>query len=346
MLIPRVSVMLLSALVVGCSADKTSATPGAQTGTGSGGGGGGVGGQSSSTASSSGGGGSTGNPKPEAIVTVSVTGDCNEAVVAECPNDYVLLGGGIEFPDWNERCEPDFAGEGRPREEVFVHSFSSYPADPAVRQGWSCRVDGRHPSCYAICGHKETLGISGFERPSVYDQGHKDCGNSGCQWQTAVTCPEGTTVIGGGLQSEVVWEIDSTEGLSLEDAEEVKVLGVFIEGNTFRCDLKSQDHWGDCYAMCVKDEELQGLGFRATTLTQSKSAACEKGERIVGGGLSFCPVGDCNDRIDYVQSRPDETSYLCELQIIPPGDDAELGKVPGAGEIKTPLCQAYCMTDK
>src|SRR5262245_7139711 len=81
-------------------------------------------------------GGSGGNNvSAEAFVTVHARSTCSQAVVAQCPADYTLVGGGIEFADAYSKCGPSLVAEPI-ASELFVHALSSYPLDPSAGNGW------------------------------------------------------------------------------------------------------------------------------------------------------------------------------------------------------------------
>jgi hypothetical protein len=241
---------------------------------------------------------------------------CSEPIVVSCPADYLVIGGGIDFPDKNGRCSA-----WDPVEEEFVeahrkfYGFSSYPEG----NGWYCRGESREVDCYAVCAHVETLGITSTTR--IFTYMYNGLGTS------SIRCSPGKSLIGGGYHSESFWELPKKK-------EEYKVLGHYHDGDEWRCDDQSRDHYGYCYGLCVSDTELAAVDILETPRFTSYTASCPEGYRVVGGGFAFCDDQSCSASLDEIEARPvlESDEFRCRV-----------GFKESSKGIEAPGCSAVCV---
>jgi hypothetical protein len=142
------------------------------------------------------------------------------------------------------------------------------------------------------------------------------------------------------LQSESLWELGPEPCCTIADAEEYKVLGIFVEGNGIRCHDKSQDHWSTCFALCVATEQLVRTSVTVVPLALGAESRCQAGQHLLGGGFAHCPTMDCSARLDMLQARPhaSDDAFLCAARVLP----KETVEDPASGVLRTPQCQAIC----
>jgi hypothetical protein len=247
-----------------------------------------------------------------AFVTVADRSDCSEPVVVACPTGYEIVGGGIHFAGKHEKCKAD----GATAHDKFF-GFSSYPKG----DGWYCRAESRLAECYAVCAHRDTVGIHSTQR-------HRTEMVKRVASVDAL-CPAGTTRIAGGYKSESFWDTPRKK-------EEFKVLGSYPIPQGWRCDDKSSDHYGWCYALCVDDIQLGAREIVVEGGSETFEAGCQDGYQAVAAGFSRCPGLGCGDAIDEVEARP-----MLEAGVA----GCRVGFKDGNHPIEAPICEAVCVED-